>query len=597
MRQLWPFGLFLLLLGCGSGTRAPHLIDLQEVQPRHLEVGDRMRLTGTGFPEGRPATVTFRGETRRAGEVPRSSTSVSADAEQVAPHALELPISAELAAKLCGEGTPRHATFRGDVEVSFSPQTASGLPVIGRLDGVVIDFVPVVRDESDLSALRGDGQRFARFLGVGVSPSAGGLQVTQVEPQSRAARANLTVGDVVQELDGVVVRGVSDFIPPPNAKSSLVVVRRGPDSLALRVDAGGFRYSAPETLLPALFVALVLLGGFTLACSPLGRWVSLFERRVGERLRRTRSNTSAGGALDALKSLLADQLPESFLPYLAIVGFCALFSLLSLSRSVIWLELDVLLLPAASLSALAVSALLAGRGGRWSVRGSLQQTGAVLLFNVPFALFILVTAWWAGSLRVSDVVGLQGFWPWQWAVFRNPLIGVLAATSLFSRVPSARDRSESPLALPNTRQRALSLSAFVHTLCVCGVLALVGLGGPALPFAHGSAWALGLSVVVTLAKASALVVAVALTRWTLGVGDLVSGLRKALVGLVLPSLGAVGAMACFSAFGTGPVWGTLAQAIPASLFSCCVLMSGWLALRIARSARNPTAELRIQSWL
>ncbi len=556
-----------------------------------------MRLTGSGFPEGRPATVTFRGETRRAGEVPRASTSVTADAEQVAPHALELPISAELAAKLCGAGTPRHATFRGDVEVSFSPQTASGLPVIGRLDGVVIDFVPALRDDTELTALRGDGQRFARFLGVGVIAGASGLQVTQVEAQSRAQRANLVVGDVIQELDGIVVRGVSDFIPPPNAKSSLVVVRRGPDSLAVRVDSSGFRYSAPETLLPALFVAFVLLGSFALASSPVGRWLSLFERRLGERLRTSRSNATARRALDALKSLLAEQLPESFLPYLAIVGFCALFSMLSLSKSVIWLELDVLLLPAATLSALSVSAFLAGRGERWSVRGALQQTGAVLLFNTPLALFILVTGWWAGSLRVSDVVGLQGPWPWQWAVFRNPLLGLLALMSLLSRVPSARDRVGGEASASNTRRRALSLTAFIHTLCVCGFVALVGLAGPALPFSQASVWALGMSVVLTLTKASLLVAFIALLRWTLGVSDITSGARSALLGLVLPSLAAVGAMACVSAFGGGPVFGTLAQALPASLFSSCLVVSAWVAVRIGRAARNPSAELRIQSWL
>lgn len=556
-----------------------------------------MRLTGSGFPEGRPATVTFRGETHRAGEVPRTSTSVSADAEQVAPHALELPISAELAAKLCGAGAPRHATFRGDVEVSFSPQTASGLPVIGRLDGVVIDFVPALRDDAELGALRGDGQRFARFLGVGVIAGASGLQVTQVESQGRAARANLTVGDVIQELDGIVVRGVADFIPPPNAKSSLLVVRRGPDSMALRVDSSGFRYSAPETLLPALFVALLLLGAFGLAASPIGRWLSLFERRVGERLRASRSNGSQPRIRDALGSLLAEQLPESFLPYLSIVGFCALFSMLSLSKSVIWIELDVLLLPAASLSALAVSAFLAGRGERWTLRGALQELGAVLLFNAPIALLILVTGWWAGSLRVSDVVGLQGPWPWQWAVFRNPVLGVVALMSILSRVASARDRSVGRALQSNARQRALSLTAFVHTLCVCGIIALVGLGGPALPFTQGSLWVLGLSVVLTLAKASSLVVIVALLRWTLGVTDIVSGARGALFGLVLPSVAAVAAMAGLSALGAGPVAGTLSQALPASLFSACALVSAWVAARVARGARNPTAELRIQSWL
>lgn len=555
-----------------------------------------MRLTGSGFPEGRPATVTLRGEMRRAGELPRAAISVSAEAEQVAPHALELPINAELAAKLCGAPNARHATFRGDVEVSFSPQTASGLPVVGRLDGVVMDFVPSARDDSDLAALRSDGARFARFLGVGLSVAAEGLQLTAVEPQGRAARANLAVGDVISELDGVVVRGVSDFIPPPNAKSSLLLLRRGPDSLALRVDSSGFRYSAPETLLPALFGFGVLLGGFLLMLSPLGRWLALFERRIAERLQRSAGAAQSTRPLVALKSLLAEQLPESFLPYLALVGASSLFSLLSLYHSVIWLELDVVLLPAVTLSGLCVSALIAGDEAHWSLRAGLSRALSVLLFNVPLLLFILVTAWWAGSLRVSDVVALQGAWPWQWAVFQNPLLGLLAAMTLLSQVANARE-TESTLLAQRPRQRALALSAFVHLLSATGLIALLGLGGPALPWARTSAWALGTGVVLTLTKASVLVGCVALLRWTFGALDVVQSRRGALAYLVLPSLLALGLMAAFSAIGTGPLLGTLRQAVAQALFGSCLAAAGWTAWRVVRTARTPTAQLRIQSWL
>lgn len=562
-----------------------------------------MRLTGSGFPEGRPASVTLRGEVRRAGEVPRTDVVVSAEAEQVAPHALELPIDAELAAKLCGGASARHGTFRGDVEVSFSPQSASGLPVVGRLDGVVIDFVPVERDEaSDAKrALRGDGARFARFLGITLGATAEGLQLTAVEPHGRAARANLAVGDVIQELDGMVVRGVADFIPPPNAKSSLVVMRRGSEPLALRVDSSGFRYSSPETLVPALVVFGALFATFMALCSPLGRWLTRFERRLSERLR---SEPSAAGAKQApsaaraFKALLGHQLPESFLPYLALVGACAVFSLLALSRSVIWTELDALLLPAVTLSGLCVCAFLAGDAAPWSLRSGLLRAVCVLLFNLPLALFILATASWAGSLRVSDVVGAQGPWPWQWAVCQSPVLGMLALMSLLSRVASVRASAELSRSLPNTaRQRALELSAWAHTLCVTGLLALLGFGGAALPFTHVSAWAMALGVVLTLGKACGLLLFVAVLRWMFGSTDVVQSARGALLFLVLPSGLALAAGVVFAGLGRGPTFGTVAQALPATAFVTLLAISVWLGWRVFRGARTQTPELRIQSWL
>ncbi|MGC4090292.1 MAG: hypothetical protein QM756_20925 [Polyangiaceae bacterium] len=188
MRRLSLLVWLLLALGCGSSDRAPHLIELTGAEPRHLEVGDRMRLTGSGFPEGRPASVTLRGELRRSGELPTASVNVNADAEQVAPHAVELPITSELVRKLCGGVSARHATFRGDVEIAFTSQSKSGLPVMGRLDGVVIDFVPNERDEAAMQSLRADGLRFARFLGVTLGAAADGLR----NHRRGAARARLS---------------------------------------------------------------------------------------------------------------------------------------------------------------------------------------------------------------------------------------------------------------------------------------------------------------------------------------------------------------------------------------------------------------------
>ncbi|MGC4090293.1 MAG: hypothetical protein QM756_20930 [Polyangiaceae bacterium] len=423
-----------------------------------------------------------------------------------------------------------------------------------------------------------------------------------MEPQGRAFRANLSAGDVIRELDGVVVRGASDFIPPPNAKSSLLLLQRGPDSLALRVDSSGYRYSSPDTLLPSLFAIGLLLAVFGVVQSPLGRWLSLFERRLSERLRESRVTASVVRRdvplWRAFKSLLAQQLPESFLPYLVVVGASSLFSLLSLSKSVIWAELDVVLLPAVTLTGLFVNAFIAGGSGAWTLRGGLARAFSVLLFNVPFALWIVATAWWAGSLRVSEVVGLQGAFPWQWAVFKSPVLGVLTLTSLLARVATVRPSFGLSRREPeSTRQRALSLTAFAHTSCVTGMLALLGFGGYALPFAHTSAPAAALSVALMLGKAAVLMLLIAFLRWVFGAIDVVTAARGGFVWLVLPSLGALGLAASFAALGGGPTLATLAQGVPPTAFVASLVLTVWVFTRVARAARTPLSSLRIQSWL
>src|SRR5580693_8084242 len=62
----------LALIGCAADTSAPELLNVIDVAPREVDVGDRIEVLGTTLPTGlgREATVTFKGELRRPGQAP-----------------------------------------------------------------------------------------------------------------------------------------------------------------------------------------------------------------------------------------------------------------------------------------------------------------------------------------------------------------------------------------------------------------------------------------------------------------------------------------------------------------------------------------------
>jgi hypothetical protein len=601
VRRLSLLGSCLLLCACGSGTRGPNLVEISELGPRHVEVGDRVRLTGSGFPEGRPATVTLRGELLRAGDAPKGGVTLVTGAQLVAPHALEFPLTPQLAAKICGAPGERHSTFRGDVEVAFSPQTAAGTPVVGRLDGVVLDVMPETSAEEASRALQADGARFASFLGLVTAPSEDGLRIASVTPQSRAARAGLTDGDVVLGVDGVVVRSLSDFIPPPNAKSSLLVLRRGPDQLPVRVEADGFRYSAPETLVPALSLVGTVVASFLMLFSSFGRGIAFFERRLYERIWQ-RQRFAAGTRPTFGKALLralGDELPDSFLPYVALVASSVLLALLSLGKSLVVAELDLLVVPAGTLSALLLTALLSGGAdGPWSLRRGVARASSLLLLNLPLGALVLCAAFWAGSLRPLDIVALQGPWPWEWAAFRSPVLGGLGLLAVASLVPAVRPVPALPTRpRPSRAQRLLDFAAWVHQLSATGVVALVVLGGFQAPPGLGSAWVLAFGALLSLAKAWALIAGIAFLRWALGAVDVVSVRRAIFLGLVLPSLFALGLSLAVRNVPVGPVLGTLESTVAPVLCATVVVLLVWVGRRVAHALCLPSQDLGVQPWL
>jgi len=566
-----------------------------------------VRIAGTGFPEGRPATVTLKGELLRAGEAPRRDAALTLTARRVAPHALEFAFTPELAQRLCGNTDARHTTFRGDVEVLFSSQSSLRGGVTGRLEGVVLDAAPEARAEVALATLSAEGERFAEFLGVSLVAAPQGLQIAAVRPGSRATRAHLAIGDVVRELEGMAVRNAADFIPPPNARVSRIKVLRGPDEMSLLVDSMGFRYSSPQTLTPSLVLFVFGLSVFLLLYSPLGRGLSRLERRLLTRVFEMRQQQSGSTeprraarppAEDSLpqaiwRGFLA-QLPDSFLPYLAFVTVSASLSLSALGKSVLLADVDLFALPAASLIACVLTALTAGP--KPYLREGLVRALSVACLNLPWFALALAVAWSSGSLRPTEVVATQGPWPWQWSAFQNPLIGLLTIACIVAQVPKARPVS--PFGDTGARGgRALSLAASVHALTTSGFLSLVAFGGHALPWEARGLGLQALGALCVLSKAWSVLGVIWLLRWCVGDVDAVTVRRSALYILAIPSWFVALGVILGSRFVHGPVLAALAHATAPALFGGALLTLGVMVYRIQRGIRAAVADTGIQPWL
>jgi NADH-quinone oxidoreductase subunit H len=527
---------------------------------------------------------------------------VTAEAVLVAPHSLELEITEALADKLTGGAGFRHATFRGGVEVAFTPETSSGSAVIGRLDGIVFDITDGVPDDAQLHSLLREGARFASFLGVELAVVEDGVSARAVAPKSRAARAGLAPGDVVMEMEGVIVRGLSDFIPPPNAESTLLIVRRGPEQLRLRPETAGFRYSSPEALIPALLLVSSVCFGFFWLGSPVARGLSFLERRVCERLREGQLQAPAPRPLSTWRRLLRAtlvRLPESVVPYLALVGESVVISLLAADKSVVMADLDAVVVPAATLTGLVLSAIFTGGGeARWSLRKGFARALAILVLNLPFAALLLATLLWAGTARPSEVVALQGVWPWQWAAFRSPLLGFLGLLTLLALVPRIRPAPVWGLTSKSARgSRFLELSEWVHALAVTGIVALLVLGGNRSPVSGHSLAAEVIGACAALAKSWTLLVLVLLLRWVVGSIDALLVRRVALLWLGLPAALALLSGAVVRALPPNAVLSTLEGTLGPVAFGTAIFALGWSVLRVNGSLRRSTPEFGIQPWL
>ena len=265
-RGLRPLGLVVLGLcglsvACDARDSSPNLLEVTDLNPRSLEVGDRLTLTGSGFPEGRAAKVSFQGDVFRAGQAPLRDVTIVATAAASDPHSIAITLNNELAREFCGAGDAVHATFRGATAAAFQARESGAPPVRGILEGVVLDVNPASISKAALAAHEAEAQRFAEYAGMAVvhSEERDVLLIDTVDPDGRASRAGLLPGDALLELDGVRLASLSDLIPPPRARLSHVLVRRGDEKTpsTFGLDVSGFQPGSPSELAPAA----TLLGG------------------------------------------------------------------------------------------------------------------------------------------------------------------------------------------------------------------------------------------------------------------------------------------------------------------------------------------------
>lgn len=591
----------LVLLACGSSVRGPNLVDVREITPRHWEQGDRVRLTGTGFPEGRAARVVFRGELRRAGEPPIEDVTIEASAELSSPHTLDVLLTPELTAALTGRPEPRHTTFRGDVEVQFAPRTRAGMPVGGTLEGVVVDITPDRVSETALTALRSEGRRFAAFVGAKLQRAEHGLVVASVDPQSRAARAGLLPGDVLLELDDMVVRDSADLVPAPNVRMATLDVQRGADRLVLRVESAGFRYHSPEALTPAVLMLGLVLLPLGLFGSSLGRALAFLERRLAERLRRTSPPRTFGARrahrASTLLAGLSEKLPASFLPYFGLVSASSLFTLLALGKTLLAAELDLVLILAGASAGLVVAAVASGgAGARWSLRAGVSRGVGAAVLSLPALLALLSAAVTHETLEIRKIVAAQGPFPWDFGLFQSPVALVAGCVAFAALVPTVTPR------LANTSdaspgRKLLATAELSYKLVCAGVLAIAFLGGWSLPGSAESVAARSAGALVLLLKAWSLLGVAGLLRWALGDLDVAAMRRLGLLVLVLPSAVCVLLALAWQRLVRGPVVSPVAEEVRVILFGTVLAGAALLVHRALRSDKAEATDLGVQSWL
>src|SRR6185369_14771572 len=127
--------------GCVSAEAPPQLLNVLDFAPSEAEVGDRLEVIGSGFPEGKSAHVLFKGNLYRPGHKPIKGVEIDVETATSAADKIEMMFTEGLQTSFCGSGDAAlHTTFKGDVIVSFPASTPGALPITGSVRQVQIDF-------------------------------------------------------------------------------------------------------------------------------------------------------------------------------------------------------------------------------------------------------------------------------------------------------------------------------------------------------------------------------------------------------------------------------------------------------------------------
>jgi len=615
-------GVAISALACSAGCErdlSPNLLEVTDLNPHSLEVGDRLTINGSGFPEGRAARISFHGDVFRAGQTPLHDVTIVAPAAASEPHSMMVTLSAELSREFCGTGDAVHATFRGAATAAFPARASGAPPVQGTLDGVVLDVNPPSISRVALQAHEAEAKRFADFAGMAVvhSEERDVLLIDTIEPDGRAARAGLLPGDALLELDGVRLAGLSDLIPPPRSRLSHLSVRRGDATSAatFALDVAGFQPGSPSELAPAATVIGFAVALLLLFASPLGRALSWLEGRLATRIRERTRGEAAASVLGATKPwtlarVALSQLPSSPLPYFVFIIDSAWLTLLALNRTIWARELDLPVLFLGSLTALSATSLVIGGrqpGQRFSLVRGLRSVLLTLIFQAPVVAAMACAVLLSGSLRSDDILAAQGGWPWQWFAFQSPIALAVFALLLLGLVPVlSRPTGALGAALDTTgaraRRRSSSVPEWSHLILTSGVISLVFLGGPRLPGVAafdpgGKAWLQIAGALLFQLKAIAVIVGVLSLRFAASHVSLAEVSRLG-VRFVLPvALACVVATYSWTYGAESPILAAAQVPLSCALFFFCALCVVHVVLQVVGQLAGQRPRSAVNPWL
>ncbi len=594
--------------GCAASDAGPGLLQLNELSAREVGKGDTIEISGAGFPEGRVARLTFRGDVFRPGRGARHDVEVSIAAHTSTPHVLQAAITEDLVSALCGRDDGAHATFRGDVTAAFAPRKSGAPPVAGSLQGIVLDVEPSRETDEDRALAVAEGERFARFLGVSLSADGSGpLRIQKLEPEGRGVEVGLAAGDVIEELSGVRIGEIADFVPPPRARTARIGLHRGGISEAalVAVDVAAFKPGTLSDLTPALALVGSAILALLLALSPLGRFSSWLALAFAKRGRSRAAEPQRRWLLVARG--LSEALPSNAAAYFGVAFGSSLLALGALGVPLVARELDLPILLLTAASALVVAGFLS----QLTLHGKLEPGRAakralwVLVAQLPLVAALLVAVLSVGSLRADDFSAAQVGMPWRFLAFSSPAHFLAFLLGVFALVPEAMLHSHASSSLSlRAPQRLPALPAveWAHLVVCSGLLSMLLLGGFAVPWLSeldrtSSPARMALGAVLLVLKTFGVVLVVAALRWTLGRVS-VEQCRGALLRVGVPAALALPLAAELWLVGAqGLVLSAYRGVIALALFVAALLGTGLVARRLGQSLRLQRGEAGVNPWL
>jgi len=520
-----------LALVLASGCRTsdvPDLLTVYRIDPHRASAGDRVVITGDGFPEARPARVTFHGDLYRPGAAPEHDVRIALNAEPLTRNAVVIPFDAALERRFAKHGTDApHVTFRGDLRVSFEPAARGRTEVAGVAHDVAFDVLGT--EDAPLETDRElEGTRSLAFLGItgSIDAEARGLRILALDPEGKAALGGLRAGDLVQRFDGVTVLSLGDVRARPGEKLADVAVERDGRPLpTLQIPVDGLSPFGAEELEGAATLLVLAVLAVVLPTTPagtLGKWFL--------RLAEARSSGKIGLSRGPLPRIFEAVVPGGEARTLLVasiavlVGIVGAFTWLATGRSILSPEADLVALLLVGTVPLVAARFVAGGASlhrRFSMRRALVASARTLSLLVPMAIAVFGAVLASGRFVVAELVADQGGVPWRWAAARNPGLALLAFLLVASAVPETGDPSAFRSAegmprapgSPPLRRQILRLVERSSLWVVAGLAVTLFAGGFRVPGLtamvqeQSRPWA-ALGVAVFLTKVAVLVVVV-----------------------------------------------------------------------------------------